>query len=216
MFYNLLSLICFWVKELGVLTAEMFLCLWGNTFDRNSSPNWFWLLLNHISGVSFLLICDFHNSSMPLWCVIKPLHDKSWTVSPLARWHFGWAQGRIGSNISRTCHGLSLIKTIDLEVNEPSSLDLLLKFYLYIKGSCCSHSYLLCTCSVCHWSLLLPLTLIFPLFQCFLLHSLPRSWFSLLSSLLAVFVSQNVQDRHNRRGYNVENLEISIVVFFSF
>lgn len=107
-------------------------------------------------------------------------------------------------------------KTIDLEVNEPSSLDLLLKFYLYIKGSCCSHSYLLCTCSVCHWSLLLPLTLIFPLFQCFLLHSLPRSWFSLLSSLLAVFVSQNVQDRHNRRGYNVENLEISIVVFFSF
>lgn len=36
----------------------------------------------------------------------------------------------------------------------------------------------------------------------------------LLSSPLAVFMSQNVQDRHNRRGYNAENLEISIMVFF--
>lgn len=36
----------------------------------------------------------------------------------------------------------------------------------------------------------------------------------LLSSLLPVFMSQNVQDRHNRRGYNVENLEISIMVDF--
>lgn len=36
----------------------------------------------------------------------------------------------------------------------------------------------------------------------------------LLSSLLVLFMSQNVQDRHNRRGYNVEKLEISIMVFF--
>lgn len=110
MFYNLLPLICFWVKELGVLTAEIFLCLWGNTFDRNSSPSQFWLFLNHISGVSFLLICHCHNSSISPWHVNSPLHDRSKLCHPLAWWQFWWAQGRIGSNESRACHGLSLVR----------------------------------------------------------------------------------------------------------
>lgn len=83
----------------------------------------------------------------------------------------------------------------------------------------CVSPYLLRTRSVCGWSPSLPeITLIFPLFQCFLSCTYCIAGDALLlSSLLAVFMSRNVWDRHNRRGYNVENLEISMMVgFFPF
>lgn len=126
MFYNLLPLICFWVKELGVLTAEIFLCLWGNTFDRNSSPSQFWLFLNHISGVSFLLICHCHNSSISPWHVNSPLHDRSELCPPslvaiLVRTGKDWEQRIQGLPWAESG------KTTDLEVSDPNSLDSLLK-----------------------------------------------------------------------------------------
>ena len=72
--------------------------------------------------------------------------------------------------------------------------------------------------TLCGWSPSQPaVSLIFPLFQCFLscTHCITADAL-LLSSLLAVFMSCKVQDRRNRRGYDVENLEISMMVFFPF
>lgn len=56
---------------------------------------------------------------------------------------------------------------------------------------------------------------IFPLFQCFL--PCPRCVTAdalVLSSPLALFTARNARDRHDRRGYNAENLEIAMMVVF--
>lgn len=81
----------------------------------------------------------------------------------------------------------------------------------------CDNPYLLCTLSVWLAPPLPVVTLICLLFQCFLscTHCITVDAL-LLSSLLAVFMSCNVQDKHNRRAYNVENLEVSMMVFFPF
>lgn len=81
----------------------------------------------------------------------------------------------------------------------------------------CVNPYFLCTPSVRLAPALPVITLICSLFQCFLSCTQCISVDApLLFSLLAVFMSCNVQDKHNRRGYNVGNLEISMMVVFSF
>lgn len=102
-------------------------------------------------------------------------------------------------------------KTTNLEVNGPNSLDSLLKIvlvYLYVHAVSVSYVFTLCV------QLMPPYTSDHPYFS-------PLSMFSPALPASPLMFSCcphwfNVHDRHNRKSYNVGNVDISTMVFFPF